>query len=495
MIGRARRTIVNLDDESEQIRQVTAYPGHPPVSVRRGAGAPFGWWPAICIALVAAIDRVEYNLLAGALPTIQREFGFSDSEGGAIATAGAIAAIILLLPAGKLADTGKRTWTVSAIVAVWALLTIGTGLAGSYAALFAVRVLLGAAGQLYNPPSSSLLGDLYPGPGRARAYGYERMAYFAGLPIGVIAGGALAQTVGWRTGFFLVAVPGIIIAALVLTVREPARGVGDQLSRWYTDSSTEQSSSAPAAPIPSPPAAAISSDPAAPTSSDPAAPTPSPPAATTSSAPTAPMRIQLAALLRIRTLRSVITGLSILFFGLGGLFFWMPSFYARVFALPEASAAAIGGGTGLVGIVAGILTGSWLGDRHHGHRVAIGGWSLLFGTAFLAGAVSVPVLAPQAICFTLANVGFAAAIANLTAANADVVAAHRRGLGFAVLQMLVTLGGALGPWLIGLASDASGSLRWAYTVVLLPLVIGSLIVFRGQRTYRQDAAAALGTDR
>ncbi|MEU4419639.1 MFS transporter [Actinoplanes sp. NPDC024001] len=440
--------------QSAQVRQVTAYPGQPPVAVRRGAAAPFGWWPAICVALVAAIDRIEYNLLAGALPTIQEEFGFSDSAGGAIATAGALAAIVLLLPAGKLADTGKRTWTIAAIVAIWALLTVGTGLAGTYATLFAVRVLLGAAGQLYNPPSSSLLGDLYPGPGRARAYGYERMAYFAGLPIGVIAGGALAQTVGWRTGFFLVAVPGIIIAVLVLTVREPVRGLGDQLSRWYTDSSAVEQ------PAPEPPA---------------------------------PMRAQLVTLLRIRTLRSVIIGLSILFFGLGGLFFWMPSFYAREFDLPEASAAAIGGGAGLVGIVAGILAGSWLGDRLHQHRVAIGGWSLLFGTVFLAGAVSVPVLAPQAICFTLANVGFAGAIANLTAANADVVAAHRRGLGFAVLQMLVTLGGALGPWLIGLASDATGSLRWAYTVVLAPLVIGSLIVLGGQRTYRDDAAAALGT--
>ncbi|MBB2947443.1 MFS family permease [Actinoplanes lutulentus] len=445
-----------ITEESEQIKQVTAYPGRPPVAVRRGTAAPFGWWPAICVALVAAIDRIEYNLLAGALPTIQEEFGFSDSQGGAIATAGALAAIVLLLPAGKLADTGKRTWTISAVVAVWALLTVGTGLAGTYATLFAVRVLLGAAGQLYNPPSSSLLGDLYPGPGRARAYGYERMAYFAGLPIGVIAGGALAQTVGWRTGFFLVAVPGVIIALLVLTVREPVRGVGDGLSRWYSGGS-----SAPAASVVE---------------------------------PAAPMRVQLAILLRIRTLRSVIVGLSILFFGLGGLFFWMPSFYTREFGLAEASAAAVGGGAGLVGIVGGILAGSWLGDRLHERRVAIGGWALLFGTVFLAGAISVPVLVPQAICFTLANVGFAAAIANLTAANADVVAAHRRGLGFAVLQLLVTLGGALGPWLIGLASDATGSLRWAYTVVLLPLVIGSLIVLDGQRTYQKDAAAALGSD-
>lgn len=205
-------------------RAVVAFRGRPAIRVRRGAGAPFGWWPAICVALVAAIDRIEYNLLAGALPKIQAEFGFGDAAAGAIATAGALAAVVLLLPAGKLADTGRRTWIIAAVVAVWSLLTLGTGLAGSYTVLFGVRVLLGAAGQLYNPPASSLLGDLYPGPGRARAFGLERMAYFAGLPIGVIAGGALAETIGWRTGFFLVAIPGAVIALLVLTLREPIRG-------------------------------------------------------------------------------------------------------------------------------------------------------------------------------------------------------------------------------------------------------------------------------
>ena len=150
----------------------------------------------------------------------------------------------------------------------------------------------------------------------------------------------------------------------------------------------------------------------------------------------------------------------------------MPSYYHRFFGLEEAAAAAVSGGAGLVGIVTGIGISSWLGDRWHGRRpgwrVALGGWSLVLGT-----------------------VGFAGAIANLTAANADVVAAHRRGLGFAVLQFLVTLGGALGPWLIGLASDATGSLRWAFSIVVVPLVIGCLFVLAGRRTYDTDAAAAL----
>ncbi|GIH02350.1 MFS transporter [Rhizocola hellebori] len=436
---------------------IEVYQGKPPVTVKRGAAAPFGWWPAVCVALVALIDRIEYNLLAGALPAIQKEFGFDDGQAGAIATAGAIAAVVLLLPAGKLADTGRRSWTIAGVVAVWALLTLGTGLAGSYLALFGVRLLLGAAGQLYNPPASSLLGDLYPGPSRARAFGLERMAYFAGLPIGVIAGGALATAFGWRTGFFLVALPGAIIALLVLTIKEPIRGTGDRLTTWYADDTLHAA--------PAPTGAVV------------------------------PMLTQVRQLWRIRTLRSVVIGLSILFFGLGGLFFWMPSFYQREFGLDEAGAAAVGGGAGLVGILVGIGVGSWLGDRWHGRRrgwrVALGGWSLLFGTAGLTGAVLLTPFVPQVICFALANVGFAGAIANLTAANADVVAAARRGLGFAVLQMVVTLGGALGPWLIGEASDATGSLRLAYAIVIAPLVVGSLVVLAAWRTYDADAAAAV----
>lgn len=443
--------VPHLDPDRER-RAFTVFPGRPPVTVRRGAPAPFGWWPAVCIALVAAIDRIEYNLLAGALPKIQEEFGFGDAAGGAIATAGSLAAVILLLPAGRLADTARRNWTVAAVVAVWSLLTVGTGLVGSYLALFTVRVFLGAAGQLYNPPASSLLADCYPGPGRTRAFGYERMAYFGGLPIGVIAGGALAESVGWRTGFFLVAVPGLLVALLVLTLREPVRGTGDRLTLWYRREGGDP-------------------DPATEPTTEPGTPDPVPAPSGGRPVPP-PLLTQLRELLRIRTLRKVVTGLSILFFGLGGLFYWMPSYYDRFFGLGEAEAAAVAGGSGLVGIVAGIVTGSWLGDRDRGprkgRRIAIGGAGLLLGTLALAGAVTLQVLIPQALCFTLANFGFAAALANLTAANADVVAAERRGLGFAVLQLLVTLGGSLGPWLIGLASDATGSLRTAFLVVLLP---------------------------
>jgi len=440
--------------------EVTAFPGRPPVTVDPERAAPFGWWPAIAIALVALIDRVEANLMAGALPKIQEEFGFSDTAGGAIATAAAIAGVILLIPAGRLADRGRRTWTIALIVAVWSLLTLGSGLVQSYWMLFAVRVLLGGAGLLYNPSGSSLLADYYPGRSRARAYGLERFAYFSGLPLGIMAGGLLAQLIGWRAMFFVIAIPGVLIAIAVLTVREPLRGLGDRIDALRTD--------------------------------------PNVTIGETTRGPVEPLMTQLRDLLRIRTLRSIVLGLTILFFGLGGLYYWMPSYYERTYDLPEGAAAGIAGGVGLLGMIIGTILGSRYGDRKHGlvpgWRVHFGAIGLGIGAIGLAGAVLIPALPTQITFYCLANIGFSIAIPNLTAANADVVPTDRRGLGFAVLNTVVTLGGSAGPLLVGMASDLTGSLRGAFTALLIPLGVGTVITYLGRKYYDADAAAAVASN-
>ena len=114
---------------------------------------------------------------------------------------------------------------------VWAAVSVLSGMATTFALFFISRILLGAAGQLYNPPASSLLADYYPGQARGKAYGLERAGYYMGLPVGVALGGALAEAVGWRSVFFIVAVPGALVAILVFTVREPMRGLGDRIDQ------------------------------------------------------------------------------------------------------------------------------------------------------------------------------------------------------------------------------------------------------------------------
>jgi len=446
-----------IAQENAQEIEVEAFPGKPPVAIDLTKAAPFGWWAAAVIALVAFIDRVEYNLVAGALPAIQDHFHFSDTVAGAIPTASAIAGVILLLPAGRLADRGRRTSIVGLVVLVWAFCSVLSGIATTFAIFFISRILLGAAGQLYNPPASSLLADYYPGQARGKAFGLERAGYYMGLPVGVALGGALAQAVGWRSVFFIVAVPGLLVALLVFTLREPVRGLGDRIDRLRGATGDL--------------------------------------AADETTTLTASMFGEAKEVLRINSLRGVIISLSMLYLGLGGLFYWLPTFLERTEELDYDAAAGLAGGVGGLGIVLGIILGSRIGDRHHGVKPA---WRLRTGVGFLAlgavaltGCVLLPGLPIRLTLVALSCVGFAGAIPNLTAASADVVPARQRGLGFAVLQFITTLGGAAGPLMIGLLSDAVGSLRIALLALIPPLFVAIVVLQRTTKHYDEDAQRAV----
>lgn len=450
------------------IVEVTAFRGKPPIAVDVTKAAPFGWWAAIVVALVAFIDRVEVNLIAGALPQIQEHFGFSDTWAGAIPTAASVAGALLVLPAGRLADRAPRVITIAIVVMIWALCSVGSGLATSFMIFFIIRIIIGGAGQLYNPPASSLLADYYPARSRAKAYGFERAGYYMGLPAGVILGGAIAEAFDWRTVFFVAAVPGVIVALLVLTVRDPIRGLGDRIEHARTGNR-----------------AAAEADHVMDDRS---------------------IWAQTAELLRIPTLRGVTVALAMLSLGVAGLFYWIPTFLVRVEGVSEATGSALSGAVGGTGIVIGIVLGSKFGDMYHGirrgWRINVSAVFLLVGAIGLTGTVLLPGVALRSAMIALACVGFAAAIPNMTAANADVLPANGRGMGFAVLTFLVTLGGSVGPLLIGFVSTTladsfdlskAASLQYAMLILLPPLFICIGTALKIRHTYDDDAAKALAS--
>jgi len=102
-----------------------------------------------------------------------------------------------------------------------------------------------------------------------------------------------------------------------------------------------------------------------------------------------------------------------------------------------------------------------------------------------------PGLGPQ-----VAVLGFAAflltiSFPNFAAASADVLPAARRGTGFALFTFLLQAGGALGPLVVGLASDASGDLGLAIGISVLPAIPGALYVLGARHTVEADRVAAL----
>ncbi|MFG2004867.1 MFS transporter [Spirillospora sp. NPDC048911] len=413
-----------------------------------GSRAPFGWAPLVVLFIVGLVDRIEHNLLSGVLPAVQKEWGFSDTAAGSIPTAAALAAAVVCLPAGYLADRLNRTRLIAVVVLFWAIATLGSGLATGFVTFYLMRVLLAAAENIDNPAAGSLLADYYPPASRATAYGLTRATTHLG-GIGTLLGGVLAEAFSWRTAFLVMVVPGVLTALLVWLLREPRRCELDRLVAGGDAS-------------PSPPAL-------------------KPP----------PFWRQVRQVLAIPTLVFVCAGLSLLTLGLAGIFYWLPTLMVRTLGAGTGTAGALSGLIPVVGTLIGTLVGSWLGGKWHGTRkggrLLAGGGGITAGSLVLAVALSMESIVSLAALVLLSCSLMAIAIPNMTACLADVVPAASRGLGFAVLQLLITGGSAFGSLVVGIASDQLGSLLAGMYVLVIPTVAGGLLTLRARTSFERDA--------
>lgn len=436
-----------------------------PSALRSGlslsADAPIGWRITIVCSMVALLETTAVGMVGGSLTAIQETFGLSDTMAGLIPTAAVLGSLFAAVPSAHMADRHRRVAVLGAAAVMWTLVVIGSAMAPVFGVFLVTRVLLGAAAQLNNPAASSLIADAHPARARARAYGYERMANYLGLPVGIALGAALSDALGWRTAFVVLALPGLLAVLAVSTLHEPRRGLGDLLDRRGRSADPDAD-------------AETASD------SDDSRP---------------PTLAQLRMLWAIPTMRTLLVGVPVLFSALASLFFWSTAYFEEVHGLAESGAGGIAGGVGGTGIIIGIVIGSRIGDRHHrnrtGWRLLLAGRSLLAGSVAFAGFVALPSLGAQAAAFGLANVFIAMAIPNLTAAVADVVPAPMRGMAFSAVQFLVALGSAAGPPLVGATSDAVGSLRPAMAVLVVPLALAGEWVRRGSHRFDGDAEAVL----
>jgi len=181
---------------------------------------------------VYVIHHLDRNILLLLQEPIGKEFGLSDSNLGALT--GIVYALPFALagiPFGALADRVTRTRMVVILVVVWSGFTAITGLARGFTGLVVARAAIGAAEAGAPPSIMSILSDTFPATSRASVLSILFMGPFIGLLAGSILGGAAAAAFGWRGAMFTAAVPGLLLAVLILlTVREPVRGTFDSLA-------------------------------------------------------------------------------------------------------------------------------------------------------------------------------------------------------------------------------------------------------------------------
>jgi predicted MFS family arabinose efflux permease len=184
------------------------------------------------LVLVYTTNYLDRTVLQSVIEPIKHEFELSDSALGLLG--GITFALFygtLGLPIAMLADRFNRRNIIAISCAIWSVMTVLSGLAGSFWQLAAARVGVGIGEAGGTPPAHSMLADLYPMKERGRAMGIYAMGIPIGVLFGFLLGGNIAAHYGWRASFLVVGVPGLILALLLrFTLAEPARGGADEMA-------------------------------------------------------------------------------------------------------------------------------------------------------------------------------------------------------------------------------------------------------------------------
>lgn len=197
-------------------------------------------WYAIFILTVAYtfsfIDRSIISLLVG---PIRRDLQISDTEFSLLhGFAFAIFYTFMGVPIARLADSRNRRNIIAVGVFLWSLMTAYCGLARSFAQLFMARIGVGVGEAALSPAAYSMISDSFPREKLGMALGIYSTGVFIGTGLAFVIGGAIIETVSasgaislpligdvqpWQLTFLVVGLPGLVVAALVMTLREPRR--------------------------------------------------------------------------------------------------------------------------------------------------------------------------------------------------------------------------------------------------------------------------------
>jgi MFS family permease len=169
------------------------------------------------------IDRTIISIIGQPL---KESLKITDNQLGLLGGfAFAILYTVLGVPIARLAERFSRVNIMAGCITIWSGFTALCGLAPNFAAMLAFRVGVGIGEAGCSPPAHSLISDYYEPKRRASALSVYAFGIPLGAMLGAVFGGLIAQYLNWRMAFFIVGVPGVLVAlALKLAVKEPPRG-------------------------------------------------------------------------------------------------------------------------------------------------------------------------------------------------------------------------------------------------------------------------------
>ena len=184
------------------------------------AAARYSVWLLTVIYMLNFVDRQIVNILA---EPIKRDLGLADWQLGAMTGLGfAMFYTVLGIPMARLAERNHRGKIIAGCLVVWSGFTVACGMSTTFLQILMARIGVGVGEAGCTPSAQSLIADSVPANKRASALGTFSMGVPIGSLAGLVLGGVIAQSYGWRTAFLVAGTPGVILALIAFaTLRDP----------------------------------------------------------------------------------------------------------------------------------------------------------------------------------------------------------------------------------------------------------------------------------
>jgi MFS family permease len=208
-------------------------------------------WTLAALFAMNLLNYIDRFILAAVLGPVQESLHIENdmAKAGFLTTIFFVSYAIFSPVVGILGDRMPRKYLLAIGIGIWSLATFGSGLVYSYGEMVAARSVLGIGEAAYATLAPALIGDLFPRAKRNRALAIFYIAIPIGAALGYVIGGAInahheklhilplveqglsaitgrqfADGKGWRLAFFVVGVPGLLVAIFALLLPEPQRG-------------------------------------------------------------------------------------------------------------------------------------------------------------------------------------------------------------------------------------------------------------------------------
>jgi MFS family permease len=192
------------------------------------------------VYFISSVDRSIFMILA---QPIKEELLLSDMQLGFLTGfAFSLVTLVFGFPMAWVTDKGNRVNILTICIAFWSIMTAVSGLCSNFVQLTLARMGVGVGEAACLPASHSLISDYYPPLKRTKALAIFGLGYPGGALIGMLVGGAVLDHWGWRAAFYVVGLPGLLIALMTwLVVKEPQRGRFDPPAQGDAKSGDGQS--------------------------------------------------------------------------------------------------------------------------------------------------------------------------------------------------------------------------------------------------------------